>query len=66
MTVVPQLIVLKDTGALADAAAAAILDAARTAVTEHGRFTIALAGLDAETGLVDLRSSHAPARPVRR
>src|SRR5207237_1534963 len=44
MTVVSQLIVLKDTAALADAAAAAILDAARTAVTEHGRFTIALAG----------------------
>ena len=44
MAVVPQLIVLKDTAALADAAAAAILDAALTAVTEHGRFTIALAG----------------------
>src|SRR3989442_1793321 len=40
----PQLILLKDPAGLPGAAGAAILDAGRTAVPEHGRFTIALAG----------------------
>src|SRR5215470_10537834 len=40
----PELVILPDPVALADAAAAAILDAARAAVAEHQRFTIALAG----------------------
>jgi len=39
-----QITVLPDATALADVAAEAILDAARAAVTRHGRFTIALAG----------------------
>ena len=44
MGAAPRLVRVADTAALADAAAAAILDAARTAVQEHGHFTIALAG----------------------
>jgi 6-phosphogluconolactonase len=44
MAMRPDLVVVPDAAALAEAAAAAILDAARTAVAEHGRFTISLAG----------------------
>src|SRR5829696_3362883 len=40
----PRLLRVADTAALADAAAAAILEAALAAVQDHGRFTIALAG----------------------
>jgi 6-phosphogluconolactonase len=39
-----RLVRVADTAALADAAAAAILEAALAAVQDHGRFTIALAG----------------------
>jgi 6-phosphogluconolactonase len=44
MSIAPQVLVVADTAALAEAAAAAILDAARTSVEEFGRFSIALAG----------------------
>ncbi|MBM4440037.1 MAG: 6-phosphogluconolactonase [Candidatus Rokubacteria bacterium] len=44
MSAAPRIVRAADTAALADAAAAAILEAAQTAVREHGRFTIALAG----------------------
>ena len=44
MALTPQLVVVANTAALAEAAAAAILAAACAAVAEHGRFTIALAG----------------------
>jgi 6-phosphogluconolactonase len=44
MSAAPRLVRVTDTTALAEAAAAAILQAAQAAVREHGRFTIALAG----------------------
>jgi len=44
MSAAPRLVRVTDTAALAEAAAAAVLQAARVAITEHGRFTVALAG----------------------
>src|SRR5947207_2236010 len=44
MPAAPQVVLVANSAALAEAAAAAILDAACAAVDEHGRFTIALAG----------------------
>jgi 6-phosphogluconolactonase len=44
MSAAPRLIRVADTAALAEAAAAAILQTAQAAVKAHGRFTIALAG----------------------
>ena len=44
MSAAPRLVRVADTAALAEAAAAAILQTAQDAVKAHGRFTIALAG----------------------
>jgi 6-phosphogluconolactonase len=44
MDTAPRVVRVGDTAALAEAAAAAILEAARASVRAHGRFTIALAG----------------------
>ena len=44
MSAAPRLVRVADTAALAEAAAAAILQTAQAAVKAHGRFTIALAG----------------------
>jgi 6-phosphogluconolactonase len=44
MSAAPRLIRVADSAALAESAAAAILQAAQAAVKAHGRFTIALAG----------------------
>jgi 6-phosphogluconolactonase len=44
MSAAPRLVRVADTAALAEAAAAAILQTAQAAVKAHGRFTVALAG----------------------
>jgi 6-phosphogluconolactonase len=44
MSAAPRLVRVADTAALAEAAAAAILQTAQAAVRAHGRFTVALAG----------------------
>jgi 6-phosphogluconolactonase len=59
MSAAPRLVRVADTAALAEAAAAAILQTAQTAVTAHGRFTIALAG-GATPASTYARLAHAP------
>ena len=59
MSAAPRLVRVADTAALAEAAAAAILQAAKDAVRSHGRFTVALAG-GATPALTYARLAQAP------